>query len=310
MDSETYSHYLTNSESFLNDAESLTTDAKKLIFKPSKRASPIVVVTLTTDKSPKWDRSRNDCHLSLLNITTISTTQSNVIIEMTTKEDDEDEDEDDDNDDDDNDDDDAEDTNAFNLEAIRNDNEKEPSFPLLDILKQNKNNKMNEEISSDVGYLLNLLNETNICDNKFELIYNNQTINGKNQITKEETQEQPNIIINKQSEYKKYLTLVMIDPDAPSSDNPITGPFIHWILASFNHIHGEDGQNICKYMGPGPRSGTGKHRYIFLLYESDAQIKEDYILDTIPQRRKFPLKKFVGDNHLTLISLTFFNIYA
>ncbi|CAF3538314.1 unnamed protein product [Adineta steineri] len=263
-----------------------------------------VVVTLTTDKSPKWDRSRNDCHLSLLNITTISTTQSNIIIEMTTKEDDEDEDEDDDDDDD------AEDTNAFNLEAIRNDNEKEPSFPLINILQQNKNNKMNEEISSDVGYLLNLLNETNICDNKFEIIYNNQTINGKNQITKEETQEQPNIIINKQSEYKKYLTLVMIDPDAPSSDNPITGPFIHWILASFNHIHGEDGQNICKYMGPGPRSGTGKHRYIFLLYESDAQIKEDYILDTIPQRRKFPLKKFVDDNHLTLISLTFFNIYA
>ena len=37
----------------------------------------------------------------------------------------------------------------------------------------------------------------------------------------------------------------MIDPDAPSSDNPITGPFIHWINANFTQNNAEDGQNIC-----------------------------------------------------------------
>jgi phosphatidylethanolamine-binding protein (PEBP) family uncharacterized protein len=37
----------------------------------------------------------------------------------------------------------------------------------------------------------------------------------------------------------------MIDPDAPSADNPITGPFIHWILGNFQQSDGTDGQHIC-----------------------------------------------------------------
>jgi phosphatidylethanolamine-binding protein (PEBP) family uncharacterized protein len=37
----------------------------------------------------------------------------------------------------------------------------------------------------------------------------------------------------------------MIDPDAPSSAQPITGPFIHWILANFKENHGNDGTIIC-----------------------------------------------------------------
>ncbi len=39
----------------------------------------------------------------------------------------------------------------------------------------------------------------------------------------------------------------MIDPDAPSSDQPITGPFIHWILANSKQDDGNDGQPICEY---------------------------------------------------------------
>ena len=63
-------------------------------------------------------------------------------------------------------------------------------------------------------------------------------------------------------------------------------------------------------MGPGPRPGTGIHRYIFLLYQSNEQIKQDQIYDSIPQRRKFPLLKFVADNHLQLIHVTFFTVHA
>lgn len=39
----------------------------------------------------------------------------------------------------------------------------------------------------------------------------------------------------------------MIDPDAPSSDAPITGPFIHWIKANFQEKDTNDGQEICLY---------------------------------------------------------------
>jgi hypothetical protein len=63
-------------------------------------------------------------------------------------------------------------------------------------------------------------------------------------------------------------------------------------------------------MGPGPRPGTGRHRYIFLLYQSSEQVKEEKQFDDIPQRRKFPLEKFVSDNNLQLVDVTIFTVDA
>lgn len=63
-------------------------------------------------------------------------------------------------------------------------------------------------------------------------------------------------------------------------------------------------------MGPGPRTGTGTHRYIFLLYQSNAPIKEDKTFEDIPQRRRFPLMKFISDNHLELLDITMFTVDA
>ncbi|CAF1359975.1 unnamed protein product [Adineta ricciae] len=143
-----------------------------------------------------------------------------------------------------------------------------------------------------------------------EISYENENINGKNQLTKEQTQQQPTINIKQHLDNKKYLTLVMIDPDAPSGENPITGPFIHWILANFKANDGKDGQPICAYTGPGPRAGTGRHRYMFLIYQSDEQVKQDRKFDTIPERRKFPMATFVENNHLTLIYQTLFTVDA
>ena len=37
----------------------------------------------------------------------------------------------------------------------------------------------------------------------------------------------------------------MIDPDAPSAEQPIIGPFIHWILANIREHDGNDGQPVC-----------------------------------------------------------------
>ena len=64
------------------------------------------------------------------------------------------------------------------------------------------------------------------------------------------------------------------------------------------------------YTGPGPRPGTGRHRYMFLIYQSDVQVKEDRKFDSIPERRKFPMAKFVENNHLTLIYQTLFTVDA
>ncbi|CAF3296671.1 unnamed protein product [Rotaria socialis] len=169
---------------------------------------------------------------------------------------------------------------------------------------------MINEISSDVSYLINQINEIINNKNILEIIYEDEKINGNNCLTKEQTQQKPTIKMSQHYQNNKYLTLIMIDPDAPSSDQPITGPFIHWMLANFQENNEIDGLSICPYMGPGPRPGTGRHRYIFLLYESTEQIKEEKTFNDIPQRRKFPLMKFVSDNNLQLLDVTLFTVDA
>ncbi len=57
-----------------------------------------------------------------------------------------------------------------------------------------------------------------------------------------------------------------------------------------------------------PKVGADdKHRLIFLLYQSNEQIPLTTILEQ-DKRRQFPLKQFVDENQLTLLSATAFTI--
>ena len=70
---------------------------------------------------------------------------------------------------------------------------------------------------------------------------------------------------------------IFIDPDAPSGAEPLTGPFLHWIVANITRADASDGEEICEtdertnertdrrdvcvlgaYRSPGPRPGSGK----------------------------------------------------
>ncbi|CAF5188697.1 unnamed protein product, partial [Rotaria sp. Silwood1] len=74
---------------------------------------------------------------------------------------------------------------------------------------------MSDEISSDVEYLLNKMNDVKNKNNLIEIIYENELVNSNNNLTKEQTQQKPNIKINKKLQDNTYKTLIMIDPDAP-----------------------------------------------------------------------------------------------
>ncbi len=57
-----------------------------------------------------------------------------------------------------------------------------------------------------------------------------------------------------------------------------------------------------------PKAGAeDKHRFIFLLYQSNEQIKASPIVEQ-EKRRQFPLKQFVEENKLNLLSATAFTI--
>lgn len=76
------------------------------------------------------------------------------------------------------------------------------------------------------------------------------------------------------------FTLVLTDPDAPSRTDKKWSEYAHFITTNIklnNPIDAEfftseldlsaQGHEILKYMGPAPPRGTGKHRYVFILYK-------------------------------------------
>lgn len=75
-------------------------------------------------------------------------------------------------------------------------------------------------------------------------------------------------------------------------------------------IEGEKKSIQGEYRGPGPRPGSGLHRYIYLIYQSNERIEEKKTFENIEQRRKFPLKDFVVQHHLQLIYQNHFLIDA
>eukprot|EP00795_Rhopilema_esculentum_P007745 gene7745-13578_t len=95
----------------------------------------------------------------------------------------------------------------------------------------------------------------------------------------------------------KNVTLVMVDPDAPSSKNPSCRSWLHWIVTSTNTKTKDilTGRELVKYQPPSPPSGSGKHRYYFLLYE---QNDKTVVIKDPEDRCKFDVDAFAADNDL------------
>lgn len=99
----------------------------------------------------------------------------------------------------------------------------------------------------------------------------------------------------------KLYTLAMVDPDAPSRDEPTFREILHFLVVN---IPGKDvakGDTLAEYIGAGAPKGTNLHRYIFLLYEQtkgklDSNMK---ITKTSREgRMKFSIKNFAKTNSL------------
>lgn len=68
-----------------------------------------------------------------------------------------------------------------------------------------------------------------------------------------------------------FYTLVMIDPDSPSRTEPLNREFAHWLVGNIPGKHVEQGEVLFEYIPAFPRTGTGFHRYIFLLYRQNCR---------------------------------------
>jgi len=169
---------------------------------------------------------------------------------------------------------------------------------------------MSTSVSPDVAYVLKHFDEIRSDSRKrkqdFIVQYNeDESLDGNNHLTKEETQSEPKVEVENVDD-RTYRTLIMIDPDAPSRDDPFKGPVLHWLVVNFQGQDLKDGLTLYSYKGPSPPAGSGPHRYIFLLYQSIDKIAEKKIESE--KRLRFPLQKYVTDNSLGLLDATYFTV--
>lgn len=62
-------------------------------------------------------------------------------------------------------------------------------------------------------------------------------------------------------------TLVMVDPDAPSPQNPTMRELRHWTVANIPGSAVGNGDEVVQFIGAGPPKGTGPHRYGILIFQ-------------------------------------------
>jgi phosphatidylethanolamine-binding protein (PEBP) family uncharacterized protein len=98
-----------------------------------------------------------------------------------------------------------------------------------------------------------------------EVFYNGNLLKDNQFLSVSETQMEADIKLN--VEPNKLYTLVLYDPDA------VSGTYIHWTKVNITNNDIKTGNIIIPYKGPAPPPKTGKHHYIFNLYEQNGENK-------------------------------------
>ena len=118
-----------------------------------------------------------------------------------------------------------------------------------------------------------------------EVFYKNVKINNNQYLTPSDASSKPTIHYS--SESNKLYTLIIHDPDAPA------GNVVHWTVINIKGSYINSGNEIIKYKGPAPPSGSGIHRYIFLVFEQKTEIQHNIITNNV-----IPMDKLLSELRL------------
>jgi phosphatidylethanolamine-binding protein (PEBP) family uncharacterized protein len=127
-----------------------------------------------------------------------------------------------------------------------------------------------------------------------DIFYNNEKITNKEKVELSKVQNQPVIKFNSKN---KYYTIIMADPDAPSKDDPKYKYWLHWIKVNIYSNELNTGEDLIDFAPPTPPSGTGYHRYLFILCEQPNKLDFKKPLT----RKNFSIASFIKENKLKMI---------
>lgn len=133
------------------------------------------------------------------------------------------------------------------------------------------------------------------CDKFFKVSYPNGVIvKLGEELTPTQVKKTP--WVTWEAEGDAYYTLMMLDPDAPSREDPTFRQLRHWLVMNIPESFVESGDEVIEYLGSGAEAGTGLHRYIFLVFKQrDGIIEHNEGRSTnrwVPLKETFFTKSF------------------
>ncbi|OXA42542.1 OV-16 antigen [Folsomia candida] len=98
----------------------------------------------------------------------------------------------------------------------------------------------------------------------------------------------------------RLYVLMMLDMDGPSRTDPVNGPVNHWLVGNIDGGQDNSWRNgtvLAEYSRPRPQTGTGLHRYVFLVYMQPRGGNISFTETVIPAgpsvaRRNFDYRQF------------------
>jgi hypothetical protein len=129
----------------------------------------------------------------------------------------------------------------------------------------------------DAAHELNeVIDAPHANDGVFTVAYGTSSVSNGNTLTPTVVKAPPTITVAA-ADPAKFYTVVMTDPDAPSRAEPSFREWVHYVVANVpgEAIRGgslEGGDVLAAYVGAGPPEGTGLHRYVFLVFATDAKV--------------------------------------
>jgi len=108
-----------------------------------------------------------------------------------------------------------------------------------------------------------------------------------------DTSTTPEVSYGDFTKSESYYTLILTNPDFYCPENPTLKEYIHWAVVNIpgkskSNSNTNSNSNIVKngivilpYVGACPAYGSGKHRYIYLLFEQSHYVHVDVVIDTV-----------------------------
>ncbi|CAO3599286.1 unnamed protein product [Absidia cylindrospora] len=163
----------------------------------------------------------------------------------------------------------------------------------------------------EAGIIPDLVNEDFYPDAFLVMKYGDELVSLGNHFTTEQTAKAPEAVFLPVDEHAGGYTILLIDPDVPSTSNHSLGPYNHWTVVNIpggqQEKVNDPSTQLVAYHGPAPPPRSGDHRYIFLLYKQQSQLQTFQPLPSSgDDRKKFDFKHFAETNHLELIGVNFF----